>query len=154
MNPCPHRWKAICEKQIVGSTIYLVWVLKSWGLGQPPQAQKLGLHMWSFSNLGLPAVTLRLAPRTRSHRSAAKFWEAPRHRNPGSSPFRLPGSFAKFWMSIECPMFWNERLESYKKQKTCSNTLQYRPHQESRYISQLYCTSHWAVPEWNKYQQQ
>lgn len=23
MNPCPHRWKTIWEKQIVGSTIYL-----------------------------------------------------------------------------------------------------------------------------------
>lgn len=69
--------------------------------------------LWSFSKLGLPAVTLRLAPKTRSHRSAAKFWEAPRHKNPGSSPENLPRRVANF----ECPMFWNESVESYKGAK-------------------------------------
>ena len=129
-----------------------IWVLKSWGLGQPPQAQKLGLHMWSFSNLGLPAVTLRLAPKTRSHRSAAKFWEAPRHKNPGSSPFLLPGSFENF----ECPLnvlcsgmrVWSH-IKSKKHVPTHFNTDHVRSHITS-HTGRLAAAAE-AGPEWNKY---
>lgn len=38
MNPCPHRWKTIWEKQIVGSTIYLgAKIMGSWSTSAGPE---------------------------------------------------------------------------------------------------------------------